>query len=56
MFSQIIKFATIQDFTSELIDYTLLSIAFFTFFILVNNIIKAIKLKEANKSLVKVKI
>ncbi|MBU3012493.1 hypothetical protein KO506_13855 [Polaribacter vadi] len=56
MFSQILNLVSLKEFTSLFIDYTLLTVAFFAFFVLVNNIIKAIKINESQRALVKVKI
>ncbi|WP_405566615.1 hypothetical protein [Polaribacter sp. Asnod6-C07] len=56
MFSQILNLVSLKAFTSLFIDYALLTVACFAFFVLMNNIIKALKINESQRALAKVKI
>ncbi len=56
MFIQILNLISLKALISQVIDYTLLTVAFFTFFILVNNVINAVKIANRYKSLSRVKI
>ncbi|WP_157578340.1 hypothetical protein [Polaribacter reichenbachii] len=56
MFIQILNLISFKALTSQVIDYTLLTVAFFTFFVLVNNVINAIKVANRYRALSRVKI
>lgn len=56
MFTQLLNFISSQDLVSQSIDYTLLTIAFFSFYVLVSKIIKVVKTNESERALVKVKL
>ena len=56
MFTQIINLISLKVLTSQIIDYTLLMIAFVSFYVLVNKIINIIKITNRCKALYRVKI
>lgn len=56
MFTQIINLISLKALTSQIVDYTLLMIAFVSFFVLVDKIINIIKIANRYKALSRVKV
>lgn len=56
MFTRLLNFISAQDLVAQSIDYTLLTLAFFSFYVIISKIIKVVKTNESEKALIKVKL
>ncbi len=56
MFTQLLNSISTIDLASQAIEYTVLTSAFFLFFVLTSKVIKVIKTNESRKALLNVNI
>ncbi|APZ47186.1 hypothetical protein BW723_13225 [Polaribacter reichenbachii] len=56
MFTQILDSISSVELASQAIEYTVLTTAFFSFFVLTSKVIKVIKTNESRKALLNVNI
>ncbi len=56
MFTQILNSISSIELASQAIEYTVLTAAFFSFFVLTSKVIKVIKTNESDKALVNVNV